>query len=176
MQHHRAGKSRQSAQGVVAVEFALVLVGSFALFIPATEILRLSFISQYLATATSLGTEAAGRNPGDCLASVQSAFEDDAIALWLFDYNGDGAVGIFESNDDAAWPNGSAAQEVQVTIRSDGNLADGVDLSASAATGCGAGGDWILVRTRTVLNSWWARGLLTNPFQLEQQGWARNQA
>lgn len=176
MQHHQAGKSRQSAGGVIAVEFTIVLLGFLALLIPTTEILRISFISQYLATATSRGTDAAGRNPGNCLASVQSAFEDDAIARWLFDYNGDGAVGIFESNDDAAWPSGSAAQEVQVTIRSDGNLADGVDLSASAASGCGAGGDWILVRTRTVLNSWWARGLLTNPFQLEQQGWARNQA
>ena len=75
----------------MAVEFALVFLASLSLFGLAGEFFRISMIDQTLARVTHQSAEAiAGLPDGDveCEDTVQSVFDRDVGARWLFDRNG----------------------------------------------------------------------------------------
>ena len=167
-----AARHARRASGAFTVEFVLILMGALGLFALAGEFLRLSLIDQTLARATHEAARAAGADPGNCLAAIRTAFEDDAAALWLLDLDADGGIGIVAGT---GWPDNSSGAEVQVDIGSDGNLADGVSW---ASGGCGATGSWIRVNARIVVEPWFGPFRPVVPgggFRRLHSSWARNQ-
>ena len=172
----RTGRSVRRTGGAVAVEFALILTGSLALFAPAGEFYRLSLIDQTLARATHQAARAAATaGPDNCRQAIGDAFQEDRAARWLLDRNDDGTVGIVQGGED--WPDGSAGGEVQITVFGDSDLTDGVPFAA-VDTGCGADGGWIAVRARIVVWPWFGplRAAWPDGIRRQHESWARNQA
>ena len=159
-------------RGVYAVEFAVVLLGSLTLLIPLTELLRLSVFDQTLARATHQAARAAAVDPGNCDASVASAFQPrngETLIGWLLDADDNGAVNVVRAD---GWPGqGSPLREVLVQVDAETNLLDGVDWTA----GCGTAGALIRVRARVVVPPWFAGVLWPDGFRREHVSWARNQ-
>ena len=174
---------KRYANGAVAVEFAIVMMGALALFGPVGEFYRLSLFDQALAQATHEAARAAARDPANCAQAVRDAFARTGLARALLDLDEDGQVGIvFVNQDDPSiWPSGSSAEEVQVTVVADNDLFDDTDWEVSG--GCGAAGtwnagNWIEVRSRIVVRPWFGplRVLWSDGIRRQQESWARNQA
>ena len=168
------GKRR--AYGAVAVEFVIVMMGAFALLAPVGEFYRLSLFDQALARATHEGARAAAADPANCEKAIVDAFHADGLALAMLDLNEDGSIGIVANPvNPYGWPNGSSAEEVQVTVVADDDLFDGVDWNVTG--GCGSSGSWIEVRSRIVVRPWFGplRALWSNGIRRQQESWARNQ-
>lgn len=144
----------------------MVLLVMFVFMTIIAELYRVSFIDQTLARATHLGALAAGRDPTACEAAAERAFSEDRVAAWLFDGDGDNAIGFVRG----ASPDGSPSQEVALEIMSDnGDITDGVDFSVSR---CGAPGSWIQVRaTVPVRPTFRAGGILMRRYE----SWSLNQ-
>lgn len=117
-----------------------MLLVFFTFMTIVTELYRVSFIDQTLARATHLGALAAGRDPTSCETAVQQVFQNDRVAAWLFDDNGDSTIGFSAGTN----PDGSSGQEVGLEVTSDnGRIADGVTFDVPS---CGTAGSWIEVR------------------------------
>ena len=165
------------ANGAVAVEFVIVMMGALALFAPVGEFYRLSLFDQALARATHEGARAAAADPVNCEQAVRDAFHANGLSLAMLDLDEDGTIGIVANPADPdGWPNGSSTEEVQVTVVADNDLFDGVDWDVTA--GCGAAGSWIEVRSRIVVRPWFGplRAIWSNGIRRQQESWARNQA
>ncbi|MDE0658795.1 MAG: hypothetical protein OXI79_04005 [Gammaproteobacteria bacterium] len=160
MHHQRRNRPR----GIIAVEFALILLVMAPLMVAVAEFYRLSLCDQVLARATHLAALAGARDPGNCETAVRDAFADHGLAGWLFDRNGDGTLGFVTGSE----PDGSAASEVRIDIASDVDLSDGVDFAVSL---CGTPGSWIRVRSRVEVR---VRFGLSNVMR-ESVAWAVNQ-
>ena len=174
MARRRLLRKWQPAGGAIAVEFALILMGSLALFAPVGEFYRLSLIGQTLARVTHLSARAAAADPDNCESAITYAFQEDRVALWLLDRNNDGRVGVIAGGD--AWPDGSADEEVHITVSWDGDLTDTTEWEATP--GCGSSGSLIEVRARIVVRPWsrpldaiWPEGI-----RQQHQSWSRNQS
>ena len=144
-------RARRGVRGAFAVEFVLVLMASMALFIPVGELLRISMFDQALAAATHQAARAAAAEPRNaeavhCRAAIAEAFQDNRLARWLFDRNGDGSVKVVSAA--GGWPNGPT-EEVRVDVAADEDLYDGNDWEVSL--GCGEQGSWIRVQSRIVI-------------------------
>ena len=129
----------------------MVLVATLAVVAPVAEIFRLSFIDQVLARATQHAARAgAAVAPSNCPQEIRRAFEQDRLALWLFD----------QDNNKILQPD-----EVEIEIVADDDLFDGVPWEVSGA--CGTGGSWIEVRS----------SITVEPYGIRRQheSWARNQ-
>lgn len=182
---HLSAARRGRARGTYAIEFGLVLLGSLSLFIPVGEFLRVSLFDQALARATHQAARAAGMTPEDCDASIRGAFNPatgETLFRWLLDAHGDGTVGVSAPGAGGldAWPDPSnAAEEVLVTVTFDEDASDAVDWRSVdwTASDCGAGGDWLRVRSRIVIRPWMplAQRLWPDGFAREHVSWARNQ-
>ena len=167
---------KRRASGAVAVEFAIVMMGALALFVPVGEFYRLSLFDQALARATHEAARAAAADPANCEQAIQDAMHADRLALAMLDLDEDGTIGIVVNPANAdGWPSGSSTEEVLVTVVADNDLFDGVDWDVTG--GCGAPGSWIEVRSRMVVRPWsgplqamWSQGI-----RLYQENWARNQ-
>ncbi len=163
----KAYKVRSACVGFIAVEYALVLLLFLAFVTIVAQLYRVSLIDQTLARATHLGALAAGRDPTACEAAVQDAFENDRVAVWLFDGDGDNAIGFTTG----ANPDGTPGQEVGLEINSDnGTLTDGVDFDDLSR--CGTAGSWIEVRATVPVQLWGPRG---GVLLREYRSWALNQ-
>lgn len=161
------------ANGVFAVEFALILAVSLALFLPMAEFFRLSMYDQALARVTNLGVRAAAADPNNCETAIEDAFHADSLALWLLDQNSNGLIEI--SAGAADWPVVSSGVEAHVNVSSDADLYDGSDWEIVGA--CGPPGSWISLRSRIVVQPGFGALRLVWPdgFRRQQQSWARNQ-
>ena len=155
---------RNRSSGIIATEFALILLVMAPLMVAVAEFYRLSLCDQVLARATHLAALAGARDPGNCETAVRDAFAGHGLAAWLFDRNGDGTVGFVTGTD----PDGSAASEVRIDIASDMDLSDGVDFTGSL---CGTPGSWIRVQSKVEVRVRF--GLATVVRQ--QAAWAVNQ-
>ena len=137
---YKSYKVRRGCVGIIAVEYALVLLVFLAFMTIVIELYRVSLIDQTLARATHLGALAAGRDPTACETAVQDVFRNDRVAAWLFDANGDSTIGFSAGTN----PDGSSGQEVGLEITSDnGRITDGVTFDVAR---CGTAGSWIEVR------------------------------
>ena len=149
----------------MAVEFSLTLVVLLPLLFAVGEFFRLSMADQSLARATHLGAMAAGRNPADCEQAVRNAFENDAVASWLFDRDGNGRIGFVTGTG----PDGSAGEEIRIDIAADdGDVSNGVEFDVPL---CGVGGSWIEVRAVVPVRS----GFALRSVLREHVSWALNQ-
>ena len=160
------------------MEFVLIMIAALALFLPVGEFYRLSLVDQALARATHEGARRAAADPARCGTAVGDAFQADALAAWLLDLNDDSTLGIVTNPADPnGWPSGSPTEEVQITIVADEDLFDATPWEL-ATGGCGVDGSWIEVRSRVVIEPWFAplRLVWPNGIQRQQQSWARNQA
>ena len=162
----RAYKVRADCAGIIAVEYALVLVVFLTFLTIVTELFRVSFIDQTLARATHNGAMAAGRDPTSCETAAQEAFQADRVAVWLFDRNGDNTIGFATGSS----PDGSSGQEVGIVINSDnGSLTDGVTFDVSR---CGTAGSWIEVRATVPVRPRFSVG---GTLLRQYSSWALNQ-
>ncbi len=160
----RAYKVRKGCVGVIAVEFAMVLLVFFTFMLIVSELYRVSLIDQTLARATHRGALAAGRNPADCETAAQEALAEDRVALWLFDANGDDVIGFHAGTN----PDGTPNQEVGLEIASyDGELADGVVFNMP-----GCVGSWIEVHAAVPVRPLFRRG---RTLMREYRGWSVRQ-
>ena len=183
MSSNHPSTAKRHANGAVAVEFAIIMMGSLALFGPVGEFYRLSLFDQALAHATHEAARGVARDPTNCQQAIEDAFDQSGLALAMLDLNEDGDIGIAFVNqaDPTIWPSGSSTEEVQVTVVADNDLFDGTDWEVSG--GCGAAGswnagNWIEVRSRIVVRPWFGplRALWSNGIRRQQESWARNQA
>ena len=158
--HHR----RRRSIGIIAVEFALILLVMAPLMVAVAEFYRLSLSDQVLARATHVAALAGARDPANCETAVRDAFAGHGLAAWLFDRNDDGRLGFVTGSE----PDGSANSEVRIDIASDIDLSDGVDFAGPL---CGTPGSWIRVRSRVGVR---VRFGLSNVMR-ESVGWAVNQ-
>ena len=159
--HHQR---RTRHGGIIAVEFALILLVVLPLMLVVGEFYRLSLCDQIQARATHLAALAGARDPDNCETAVRDAFANHGLAAWFFDTNSDGAIGFVSGTD----PDGSAASEVRIDIASDADLSDGVDFGETL---CGPRGSWIRVRSRVEIRTQFGLGKVIR----EQVGWAVNQ-
>ena len=141
-------------RGVVALEFALTLLVVLPLFLAVGEFYRLSLCDQALARATHLAAQAAGRSPGNCLQAARAGFVEHGLARWLFDSDGDGAVGTGEV--------------VLAIAADDGDVANGVAFDQSL---CGRDGSWIRVTASVSLRAPFGTGTVLR----RHESWATNQ-
>lgn len=155
---------RTRSGGIIAVEFALILIVMLPLVIAVGEFYRLSLSDQIQARATHLAALAGARDPDNCETAVQGAFASHGLAAWFFDSDGDGTIGFVSGTD----PSGSAGSEVRIDIASDADLSDGVDF---AGTLCGPPGSLIRVRSKVQIRAQLGFGRVIR----EQVGWAVNQ-
>ncbi|MXY55508.1 MAG: pilus assembly protein [Gammaproteobacteria bacterium] len=151
--------------GIIAVEFALILLVVLPLAVAVGEFYRVSLYDQVLARATHLAALAGARDPDNCETAVRDAFAGHGLAAWLFDGDGDGTIGFVTGTD----PDGSSASEVRIDIASDVDLSDGVDFTGSL---CGPPESWIRIVSRVEVRVRFGLGRVV----LEQVGWAVNQA
>jgi uncharacterized protein (UPF0333 family) len=141
-------------RGVIALEFGLILLVVLPLFLAVGEFYRLSLCDQALARATHLAAMAAGRNSGNCQQAARDGFGEHGLARWLFDRDGDGAVG---------------ASEVVLEIAADdGDVANGVVFDQGL---CGGGGSWIRVTASVSLRAPFGTGTVRR----QHESWATNQ-
>lgn len=163
----KAYKTRQRCVGIIAVEYALVLVVLITFLSIATELYRVSLMEQTLARATHLGALAAGRDPTACEAAARQAFAGDRVAAWLFDTDDpDETIGFVSGTN----PDGTTNQEVAIEVMADnGSLADGVDFNVA---NCGAPGSWIQVRATVRVRP---RFELGGTILLRYDSWTTNQ-
>ena len=140
--------------GVIAVEFALILLAILPLFLAVGEFYRLSLCDQALARATHLAALGASRNPGNCQQAARDGFVEHGLARWLFDADGDGAIGNSEVRLDIA--------------ADDGDVANGVAFDQSL---CGNSGSWIRVTASVSLRAPFGTGTVLR----RHESWAANQ-
>ncbi|MCY3596307.1 MAG: hypothetical protein OXG71_02560 [Rhodospirillales bacterium] len=160
---HQQQRTRR-VRGIIAVEFALILLVVLPLMVAVGEFYRLSLYDQVLARATHVAAAAGGRDPANCETAVRDAFANHAMAAWLFDGNDDGAIGFVSGTD----PDGTAASEVRIDIASDVDLSDGVDFAGAL---CGTAGSWIRVEARVGVRMPFRFGRIMR----QRVGWAVNQ-
>ena len=166
--------ARRRVAGVAAVEFALILTTVVAFVATVGEFFRIVLVDQALARATYAAARAAGARSANCDAEIDASFQTAGVTRWLLDRNGDGRVAVIQGA--SGWPDGSAAQEVQVNVRWDDDLSDGSTLPGSS--GCGGPGSWISVRSRIVVHPWsgLAGLVFAGGVHREHESWARNQS
>ncbi len=163
----------------MAVEFALFLFVGMSLFALVGEMLRFSLFDQMLARSAHAAARAVAGLPAPtgCAAAIQTAFQNDRVGRWLFDRNGDGALGIaVETLTTDTWPARDETQEVQVAISWDTNPQGGVDWSDGTAGACGGTGSWLRLRAQIVLRPWFGpfRTASPNGLLVRQESWGRN--
>lgn len=151
--------------GVVTVEFGLILLVLLPLFFAVGEFYRLSLCDQALARATHLAAMAASRNPSDCETAARLGFGQHGLAAWLFDQDGDGTISFGREGE----PGESGVSEVGMEISADdGDLSNGVSFDDEA---CGDEGSWIQVRTVASVRAPFGTGTLLRG----HTSWAVNQ-
>ena len=171
------GRMARRMRGAYLVDFVLVMIAAMGLVTPLAEFLRLSMIDQALARATHRAALAVQRDPGNCQAAIQNAFQDDFLSSWLLDANDDGSVAIRVPNDRAAADGPLGAEEVLVAVDWDDPFNDGVCWQSAAGcsdTGCRAfttAHEWLQLRARIGVRSW--SGIdLWQGLEREHRSWA----
>lgn len=153
-------------RGAYTVEFVLVLTVLIPVIVTAAEFGRVSLGDQALARATHRAALAAGQTPADCERQARDAFEDDAVALWLFDADDNGRISFVTG----IAPDTAAGQEVRLDISADdGDVANGVTFDQAL---CGVPGSWIRVQASARVRSLFALGDMVR----QRASWALNQS
>ena len=157
--------------GQLAVEFVLVVMLAMgALFIPVVELIRISVFDQMLAEATHRAARAAAADGGNadqaiCRTAIETAFQDASdLAQWLLDQNDDGSVDVVFDD---------SAADVRVVVDAMGLLDDPPWQKTGV---CGAGGDFIRVRSTIVVAPWSPLHIFWDGVTRSSESLVRNQA
>lgn len=161
------------------MEFALVFLASLSLFGVAGELFRISMIDQTLARVTHDSAQAISglRDDGsaECEDAIQTAFDTDVGARWLFDRNGDATVDIVFVYNTTAWPAVTLSDEIVMAISWDDDPEADVDWGDAAAGSCGGDGSWLRLRSRFAVQPWFGP---VRPFWgtmiRQHESWGRN--
>lgn len=165
--------------GVIAVEFSLLLFTFLLLFAFVGEWLRFSLIQQTLSRMTHLSARAVSALPtsSGCETAVTAVFNADPTSSWMLDSDNDGTLDVRVTTADG-WP--ADAGDVSVAISWEANPNDAAETDIAwddAISGsCGGNGSWLRIRARTSPPPWYGpfRTLMPNGLSLTHESWGRN--